>query len=208
MKPKPRKTYIWGEGAFRTKEEVKDMDDLRIIEMYFARDERAIKETDSKYGKLCHRITYNILHNREDSEECVSDTYIGVWNAVPPTRPNNLMAFVCRIARNLSLKRLEAATRQKRSQAVLVSLEELAEILPDESIESSLTDEGIGRAISGFLRNENADARNVFIRKYYFFDSVGDIARRFGFTESKVKNMLFHTRNKLREYLIKEGIYI
>jgi RNA polymerase sigma-70 factor (ECF subfamily) len=184
------------------------MDDLRIIEMYFARDERAIKETDVKYGKLCHKIAYNILHNREDSEECVSDTYIGVWNAVPPTRPKNLMAFVCRITRNLSLKRVEAASRQKRSQAVLVSLDELAEILPDERVEGSLTDEGIGKAISDFLRNENADVRNVFIRKYYFFDSVGDIARRFGFTESKVKNMLFHTRNKLKEYLIKEGIYI
>ena len=184
------------------------MDDLCIIEMYFARDERAIKETDVKYGKLCHKIAYNILRNREDSEECVSDAYIGVWNAVPPTRPNNLMAFVCRITRNLSLKRLEAAARQKRSQAVLISLEELAEILPDKSIESSLTDEGIGRAISDFLRTENADVRNVFIRKYFFFDSVGDIARQFDFTESKVKNILFRTRNKLKEYLIKEGIYI
>ena len=91
------------------------MDDLRIIELYFGRDEQAIKETDAKYGKLCHSIAYNILNNHEDSEECVNDTYVGVWNAIPPTRPNNFMSFVCRIARNLSLKRLEFMKREKRS---------------------------------------------------------------------------------------------
>ena len=184
------------------------MDDLSIIELYFARDEQAIKETDAKYGKLCHSIAYNILNNNEDSEECVNDTYIGVWNTIPPTRPNNFMAFVCRITRNLSLKRVEAMARQKRSQATIVSLDELAEVLPDESIAYGISDEDIGKAISDFLRNEKEDVRNVFIRKYYFFDSIGDIAKRYGFTESKVKNMLYHTRNKLKEYLIKEGVEI
>ena len=184
------------------------MDDLGIIEMYFGRDEQAIKETDTKYGKLCHSIAYNILNNHEDSEECVNDTYIGVWNAIPPTRPNNFMAFVCRITRNLSLKRLETMTRQKRRSDTLVSLEELAEILPDESIADEYSDEDIGKKISSFLRNEKEDVRDVFIRKYYFFDSIGDIATRYGFTESKVKNMLYHTRNKLKEYLIKEGVEI
>ena len=184
------------------------MDDLSIIELYFARDEQAIKETDTKYGKLCHSIAYNILNNNEDSEECVNDTYIGVWNAIPPTRPNNVMAFVCRITRNLSLKRIEAMARQKRSQATIVSLDELAEVLPDENIAEGIGDEDIGKAISDFLRNEKEDLRNVFIRKYYFFDSIGDIAKRYGFTESKVKNMLYHTRNKLKEHLIKEGVEI
>ena len=184
------------------------MDDLSIIELYFARDEQAIKETDTKYGKLCHSIAYNILNNNEDSEECVNDTYIGVWNTIPPTRPNNFMAFVCRITRNLSLKRIEAMARQKRFQATIVSLDELAEVLPDESIADGISDEDIGKAISDFLRNEKEDVRNVFIRKYYFFDSIGDIAKRYGFTESKVKNMLYHTRNKLKEYLIKEGVEI
>ena len=184
------------------------MDDLSIIELYFARDEQAIKETDAKYGKLCHSIAYNILNNNEDSEECVNDTYIGVWNTIPPTRPNNFMAFVCRITRNLSLKRIEIMARQKRTQATIVSLDELAEVLPDESIADGISDEDIGKAISDFLRNEKEDVRNVFIRKYYFFDSIGDIATRYGFTESKVKNMLYHTRNKLKEYLIKEGVEI
>ena len=188
--------------------EVNTLDDLSIIELYFARDEQAIKETDAKYGRLCHSIAYNILNNNEDSEECVNDTYIGVWNAIPPTRPNNFMAFVCKITRNLSLKRIEAMAWQKRSKATIVSLDELAEVLPDESIAVGTTDEDIGKAISDFLRNEKEDVRNVFIRKYYFFDSIGDIAKRYGFTESKVKNMLYHTRNKLKEYLIKEGVEI
>lgn len=88
------------------------MDDLRIIELYFNRDEQAIKETDTKYGKLCHSIAYNILNNHEDSEECVNDTYVSVWNTIPPTRPHNFMSFICKIARNLSLKRLEFMKRR------------------------------------------------------------------------------------------------
>ena len=184
------------------------MNDLSIIELYFERNEQAIEETDIKYGNLCHSIAYNILNNYEDSEECVNDTYIGVWNAIPPTRPKNLMAFVCKITRNLSLKRLESQSRQKRSQAMLVSLDELAEVLSDENITSGVSDEDIGKLISDFLRNEKSEIRDVFIRKYYFFDSIGDIARRYDFTESKVKNMLHHTRTKLKDFLIKEGIEI
>ena len=188
--------------------EVGNMDDLQIIELYFERDKQAINETDAKYGKLCYRIAFNILNNHEDSDECVNDTYLGVWNAIPPTRPDNFMAFVCRIARNLSLKRLEFITREKRSQAVLVSLEELEAVLPDERFAPDVSDEEIGKLISKFLRSQKEEVRNIFIRKYYFFDSVGAIAERYSFTESKVKNMLFHTRNKLKEYLMKEGVEI
>ena len=182
------------------------MDDVKIIELFFARDEQAIRETDKKYGKLCHRIAYNVLNNHEDSEECVNDTYVGVWNAVPPAKPSNFMAFICKITRNLSLKRLEFMKREKRSAEVLVSLEELAAVLPDERYAPDASDEDIGKLISTFLRAQKDNVRNVFIRKYYFFDSVRDIAKRFGFTESKVKNMLFYTRNKLKDYLIKEGV--
>ena len=188
--------------------EVNNIDDLRIIELYFERDEQAIKETDSKYGKLCHSIAYNILNNREDSEECVNDTYVGVWNAIPPTRPNNFMAFICKIARNLSLKRLEFTKREKRSADIIISFEELAAVLPDERYAPNISDEDIGKVISEFLRNQKEDAKNVFIRKYYFFDSISEIAKRYSFTESKVKNMLFYTRNKLKDYLIKEGVEI
>ncbi len=188
--------------------EVNNMDDFRIIELYFERDEQAIKETDSKYGKLCHSIAYNILNNREDSEECVNDTYIGVWNAISPTRPNNLMAFICKIARNLSLKRLEFTKREKRSADIIISFEELAAVLPDERYAPNISDEDIGKVISEFLRNQKEDAKNVFIRRYYFFDSISDIANRYSFTESKVKNMLFYTRNKLKDYLTREGVEI
>jgi len=184
------------------------MDDQQIIDLYFDRNEQAISETDMKYGKLCHNIAYNILSNREDSEECVNDTYIGVWNAIPPTRPDNFMAFVCRIARNLSLKRLEFLKREKRSADVILSLDELSAVLPDERYAPDVSDEDVGRLISQFLRTQKEDVRNVFIRKYYFFDSVKEIAERYSFTESKVKNMLFYTRNKLKDYLIKEGVEI
>lgn len=182
------------------------MDDLGIIELYFARDEQAIKETDAKYGKLCHSIAYNILNNHEDSEECVNDTYVGAWNAIPPTRPNNFMSFVCKIARNLSLKRLEFMMRKKRSRDVLISLEELETVLPDERYAPDANDEDVSKLISKFLRNQKEDVRNVFIRKYFFFDPIGEIAERYSFTESKVKNMLFYTRNKLKDYLNKEGV--
>lgn len=184
------------------------MEDTEIIELYFRRDERAIRETDEKYGKLCHRIAYNILGNREDSEECVSDTYLGVWNAIPPARPGHFAAFLCRIARNLSLKRLEFLTREKRSRDVLVSLEELETVLPDDRIPPDMGEEELGRLIGDFLRGQKEEVRNVFLRKYYFFDSVGEIAARYSFTESKVKNMLLRTRNKLKAYLIEEGVEI
>ena len=184
------------------------MEDQQIIDLFFDRNEQAITETNVKYGKLCHSIAYNILSNREDSEECVNDTYIGVWNAIPPTRPDNFMAFVCRIARNLSLKRLEFLKREKRSADVILSLDELSAVLPDERYAPDVSDEDVGRLISQFLRTQKEDVRNVFIRKYYFFDSVKEIAERYSFTESKVKNMLFYTRNKLKDYLIKEGVEI
>ena len=184
------------------------MEDERIVDLYFERNERAIKETDVKYGRLCYGIARNILSNHEDSEECVNDTYIGAWNAMPPTRPGCLKAFICRITRNLSLKKLEYLGREKRSSGITVSLDELAEVLPDERFSDRTGDEEAGALISTFLRAQKEDVRNVFVRKYFFFDSVEEIAARYSFTESKVKNMLFNTRRKLKEYLIKEGVEI
>ena len=184
------------------------MDDLLIIELYFARDEQAIKETDIKYGKLCFSMANNILSNDEDSEECVNDTYLSVWNKIPPTRPSNFRAFICKIVRNLSIKKLEFNLRLKRTQNVTVSYAELEEVLPDTRTAPEWEYENLGKIISDFLDSEKEDARNVFIRKYYFFDSISDIAERYSFTERKVKNMLYHSRNKLREILKKEGIEV
>lgn len=184
------------------------MDDLMIIELYFARDEQAIKETDIKYGRLCFTVAINILGNDEDSEECVNDTYLSVWNKIPPTRPNNFMAFICKITRNLSIKRLDYNKARKRTPESFVSFTELEDVLPDNNIMPEIENAEIGKLISEFLKHEKPEARAVFIRKYWFFDSVSDIAARYSFTESKVKNMLYHSRNKLREYLKKEGIEV
>lgn len=184
------------------------MDDTVILDLYFARNEQAIQETDRKYGKLCHNVANNILSSKEDSEECVNDTYLATWNTIPPTRPNSFMAFLCRIVRNLSLKRLDYNLAQKRDADLVVSLSELEAVLPDHRFAPEFDDADIGKLISDFLRAEKQEARVVFIRKYYFFDSVSDIAKRYSFTESRVKNMLMRTRNRLRTYLQKEGVEV
>ena len=184
------------------------MEDAKIIELFFSRSEEAITETASKYGKLCFSISGNILGNNEDSEECVNDTYLALWNCIPPQKPSNLMAFISKIVRNLSLKKLYYNLAKKRDSSVTHSLSELEEILPDKAISNKFSDDEIGRILSNFLKNEKADSRNVFIRKYWYFDSVEDISKRYKFSESKVKSMLFHTRNRLKKYLIKEGVRI
>ncbi len=181
------------------------MEDGKIIELYFDRNEEAIKQTQLRFGKLCHGIAHNILGNTADAEECENDTYLGVWNAIPPQKPKNLKAFVAKIARNLALGRLEYNTADKRS-GIAADFSELENVLADE--ETSMTEEDIGHLISEFLRGEREDARNVFMRKYWFFDSIEDIAKRYAFSESKVKSMLFHTRNKLRHYLKSKGVYV
>lgn len=182
------------------------MDDLRIIELYFERNENAITQTGLKYGGLCRSIIKNILGNSEDTEECVNDTLFGVWNAIPPARPENFKAFLCKIARNLALKRLDFNLAAKRSPDCIMSLSELENAIPDSSLRPDIKNEDIGGIINRFLQTQKPDARNTFIRKYWFFDSVSEIAARYNFTESKVKNLLYHTRNKLRDYLAKEGI--
>lgn len=182
------------------------MDDNQIIELYFARDEAAIRETERKYGRLCLYIANHVLDSPSDAEECVSDAYLGLWNAIPPTRPVSLKAFLSKITRNLSLKRAETLDRQKRAREMTVSFAELEEVLPDDRIAPEVENGQISARITEFLRGEKEEVRNVFLRRYWYFDSIGDIARQYGFSQSKVKSMLYHTRQKLKEYLIKEGI--
>lgn len=183
------------------------MDDWEIIDLYFERNESAIRETEAKYGNLCMSIARNILGNEADTEECVNDTYLSVWNIIPPQRPNNFVAFISKITRNISLKRVRFDNAIKRSALTVVSLSELENAIPDNRF-SDIGDEQLGKLISDFLRMEKPDARNVFIRKYWFFDTVSEIADRYSFSESKVKSMLYHTRNRLRDYLNKEGVYL
>lgn len=184
------------------------MEDSQIVELFLARDENAIAHTQHKYKPLCLKIAYNILGSHEESEECVNDTLLGAWNSIPPNRPANLKAYICKIARNVSLSRLKFNTRKKRNSDFDCSLEELGDIIPDSRLSADTTDEELGRAIDEFLGTLSRDARGVFLRKYWFFDSVSEIADRYGFSESKVNNILYRTRNKLRNYLIKEGIYL
>lgn len=186
----------------------KDMEDFAIIELYFARDEQAIKETDQKYGRLCHCIAENFLQCIEDSEECVNDTYLNLWNTIPPTRPLDFKAFVCKVVRQISMKKLRYNTAQKRNCNVTVSFSELEEVSSDNDVASEQEYRELGRVISDFLWRENEEVRNVFVRRYYFLDSTRDIAAMYGFTESKVKNILYHARNKLKKHLMKEGFAI
>ncbi|MBO5262431.1 MAG: sigma-70 family RNA polymerase sigma factor [Clostridia bacterium] len=184
------------------------MDDLEIIKLYYERQEMAIDETDKKYGRLCHSISYNILGNEEDVKECVNDTYLALWNSIPPAKPKSLKAFIAKIARNNSLKKFESLHRQKRHTDMTVSLSELENVLSDSSICDNISDEHISQAINSFLKGQKESIRNVFIRKYWFFDSVESIAKRYSYSESKVKSILCRARSNLKKYLIKEGIEI
>lgn len=183
------------------------IDDKEIIELYFGRSEQAIRETAARYGGLCANIAYNILGSREDAEESVNDTYFAVWNAIPPARPESLRAFVCRIARNQALKRLEFNTAKKRMPGAVTPFAELEEMISDTG-SPDVSDEELGRLIEIFLKTQSMDARCVFIRRYWYFDKVSDIAKRYSFGESKVKSLLSRTRNRLKKFLITEGYNI
>ena len=184
------------------------MDEKQIIDLYWARSESAIAETQRKYGKFCFQIAYNILANRQDSEECVNDTYLQTWNAIPPKRPNRLAAFLGKITRNLALKKYETYSAKKRGggQTVL-ALEELAECIPDpNTVERMVDDRVLTERLNGFLADLAPEARKIFLRRYWNLSSVKEIADAYGIGESKVKMSLMRTRGKLRSFLEQEGI--
>lgn len=183
------------------------MEDERIIELYWARDEDAIRETASKYGKLLFHITGNILSSREDSEECVNDTYLGLWNAIPQERPSPLSVFAGRIARNLALKKYAYLRAEKRNPEAVCSLEELGDcVCGRESVENEAENRRVEQLIDAFLRRLEEEKRNIFLRRYWYFDSIDAICQHTGYSQSKIKSMLFHTRRRLRDYLESEGI--
>ena len=183
------------------------MDDSSIIELYWTRSEQAIRETELKYNKLFHQIASHILHDPADAEESVNDTYLGAWNAIPPARPRQLTAFLCRIARNLALKKYQQIHAARRNPAVAVSYEELEECLPDRrSIDRHDPDDRLADCINRFLDTLDQEPRQVFVRRYWYFDSVQEIMRRFRMSKSKVESMLFRTRHKLRIWIEEEGL--
>lgn len=186
------------------------MDDLKIIDLLLNRDESALNVLSEKYGSYCMKISCNILSNSSDSEENVNDTYMQVWNSIPPQTPKNLMAFIGRLSRNLALNKLKAKNAEKRNPTGgFLSLSELDECTPAQlSVENEADTKNLSRHISKFLYTQKEDARNVFVRRYFYCDSIEDISDRFSFSPSKVKSMLMRTRDKLKAYLQKEGYSI
>lgn len=185
------------------------MDDSRIVDLYWQRDETAIAETAAKYGPYCMKISQNILSDRADSEENVNDAYLHAWNAMPPQRPEVLSAFLGRLTRNLALNRYKARGAQKRqSDTLAASLDELAECLPASSApDDEAAAAELGRSISAFLRTQSDDARVMFVRRYFCCDTIEELAARFGCGESRVKTSLLRTRSRLKAHLVKEGYY-
>lgn len=186
------------------------MEDAQIIDLYWARQERALAETDRKYGGYCRAIAMNILKSHEDSEECVSDTWLRAWNAMPPQRPALLQAFLGRITRNLSLDRHRRAAAEKRGGGTLpLALEELGECVGAPGrVEEQLEQKELAQAIDRFLRELPERECSVFLRRYWYVDSISDIAVRFGLKENTVKSVLFRTRAQLRDYLTGEGFAV
>ena len=186
------------------------MEDSRIIELFFRRSEQAIAVTAAKFGGYCYSIAYNILHDRMDSEEAVSDTYLDAWNSMPPHRPDSLSAFLGRITRRNALDRWEYLHAEKRGRGeVPLVLEELQECLTGGTDPGRILEQQeLGRLLNSFVRGLPAAERCVFVRRYWYLEPVKQIAARYGYSQSKVKSMLFRTRNRLRAYLEKEGISV
>ena len=184
------------------------MNDSQIIALYFSRDQRAIEETAAKYGNYCYSITHNILQDKEDAEEAVSDTYLALWDAIPPHKPVMLRTFLGKIARRTALKKWEKNCTQKRGGGeVALALEELSEYLSDGNTpETAIETAELTKTLNEFLRKLPKVERQIFLCRYWYLDPIADIAERFGFTQSKIKSMLSRTRMKLRNVLTKEGI--
>ena len=184
------------------------MDDEKIIELFFARDEQAIQLTDAVYGRRLFSLAHRILCNKHDSEESVSDTYMRVWTLIPPNRPSYFYAYLAKICRYFALDKFDWNNAEKR-KAVIVSLtDEMGQCIPDRRSEMQLECRELGRLITQFLESISQESRLIFMRRYWFHDSIAEIAQRYGISESKVKMRLHRTRNQLAEYLNKEGISV
>ncbi|MBR3059418.1 MAG: sigma-70 family RNA polymerase sigma factor [Oscillospiraceae bacterium] len=186
------------------------MEDSRIIDLYWARSEEALSETARKYGRYCHSIARNILNNDEDAEECVSDAYLRAWNAIPPARPARLQTWLGRIVRNLSLNKREKALAEKRGAGQLpLILDELAECIPDGPDGEALTESILIRdVLDRFLEALPPEARKIFVRRYWYLSSLGEIAEEYGISEGSAAVSLLRTRMKLKSVLEKEGIHL
>lgn len=182
------------------------MDDNEIIELFFKRSQKAISELSAKYEKLIYNIAENALHNREDAEECVNETYLGVWEAIPPQRPKSLLAFVCRIARNISINRYTRDPSRKHG-GYNVCFDELQECIPsNETVETLYNADELSRFIDEFLDSLDKKSRMLFVRRYYYMDSFSDIAAVAGMSEGAVRTRLSRLRAKLKNFLESRGV--
>lgn len=186
---------------------VGNLDDRKIIELFFERSEQAIIELSNKYGSVCTKVAYNILNNRQDAEECVNDAYLGTWNTIPPQNPNPLLSYVSRIVRNLAIKKYHANTAEKRNSIYDVALDELDNCIPSAtSVEDEMDAIEVAKRIDMFLETLDKDNRILFVRRYWHADSIDDLARLFATSSHNVSVRLFRTREKLKKYLIQKGV--
>ena len=185
------------------------MEDKAIIDLYFERDEEALKVTDEKYGSYLKKVISAVLSSKEDIEECLSDTYMAVWGRIPPERPAMFRAFVAKIARYTAFNKYDYISAEKRNSAFVVILSELEDCLSaGDTVEKEFEAGVLREALESFLYGLKKEKRIIFLRRYWFGDSICEIAEKFGISESKVKSMLFRLRGQLKEHLKKEGIAI
>ena len=185
------------------------MEDEQIIKLYLKRSEKALEETQNKYGPYCYRIAKNIFTVREDAEECVNDTYMGTWNSIPPQKPIPLSTYVCKIARNIALKRYRYNTAKKRNSFYDISLSELEDCIPSAAQNTvSSTEEDLTEIIEHFLDSLDKKSRIMFVKRYWYAESIAAIATEFDMTENHVAVRLLRTRNKMKTYLEKKGVIV
>ena len=184
------------------------MEDADIIDLYFARNEDAIRQTDISYGRRLNILAQRMLHSREDAEESVSDTYLQAWNTIPPQRPTHFYAYIAKICRNFALKKLDWKNAQKRKAEIVALTQEMESCIPDTARENELDARELGRLLDAFLRTQTPENQMVFLRRFWYADTVGEIAARYGISESAVHMRLNRTKNRLSAYLAKEGIQV
>ncbi len=186
--------------------EVKRLDDSEIIQLFYERSEQAIAALQKKYADILFSVSYNILKNRMDAEESVNDVYLAVWNTVPPQNPDPLLTYLIRIVRNISIKRYHKNSAIKRNSYYDIALSELENSLSDiESVEEKYEVKELAETINTFLDKIDKKNRRIFVRRYYFADSIEEIAKKFSLSENNVSVRLHRLRNKLKKYLEKEG---
>ncbi len=186
------------------------MEDSKIIELYLARDEQAIVSTEQKYGSYCSTVAFHILRNTEDVRECLNDTWLRLWNSIPPVIPASLKYYAARIIRNLAFDRYEADRTQKRgSGEIPLILDELAEVIPSHSsVEDEVAGLELQRQINAFLKGEKPRERDIFIRRYFWSETMDEIAERYGMQKNAVSASLYRMRARLKTYLEGEGYIV